>query len=172
MTTYQVTGYEAYVRERDEPLTSKFTQYIGLYVRSTANTQGTYDFASYVAGSLGTFWTAAIADTTAINVNVNGVLTATTVGALATSALQLFQSGAPALANSNFLSVTGPFVAVRGAVGSGSATSGQTYGAALANGALSLTIASGDAPTASTYLLFTWDLPPGNHGIMTPVTYS
>jgi hypothetical protein len=109
-STYLVTGYEAYVREIDEPLTTKFRQTLVLYAKSTLNSQGTYDLGSYVAGSLGTFWTAAIADTTAVAANpAQGILTATTAGAIATAALGVMQNVAGVLAE-NFLRVESPYL--------------------------------------------------------------
>ena len=58
-STYQLNGYAAYVREVDESLTEKFWQFLELNVFSALNSQVTYDIGNYVAGSLGTFWTAA-----------------------------------------------------------------------------------------------------------------
>lgn len=161
-STYQVAGYQAYVREIDEPLTEKFTQYIAILAYSASNTQETYDLGAYVAGSLGTFWTAAIADTTAITVNVNGVPTATTQGALATAALQLWQAVAP-LANSNPTAVKSPYLLPL--------VQGTNYNITLANNAVDIAFLLNGAPTTPQLFVFEWDLPPGNHGVKTPVTY-
>lgn len=59
--TLAVTAVEAFAKEIDEPLTKRFQQTLVL-TTSGANTDVTYDFGLYVAGSLGTFWTAVGAD--------------------------------------------------------------------------------------------------------------
>jgi hypothetical protein len=171
-STYQVTNYAAWVREVDEALTEKFTQYIAIWAYSAANTEATYDLGLYVTGSLGTFWTAAIADTTPITVNVNGVPTATTQGALATAALQLFQVTGP-LANSTWLSIENQTLASYQKLAPGATLAADQYTLTVSNNAPVITFysGSGGAPTATGLFLLSWDLPPGNHGVKTPVTY-
>lgn len=168
MATYQVQGYEAYVREVDEPLTEKFWQYLTIYALSAANTQVTYDFGAYVAGSLGTFWTAAIADTTAITVNVNGVPTATTQGALASQALALIQN--IGVFGSNVLRPDGSALVALAQVASGASTA--QYSVAIANNAPSITFGTTSAPTTKVSFTLVWDLNAGYHGVKSPVTYA
>lgn len=59
--TLAVTAVRSYVREVDEPTTNRFLQTLAIETTG-ANTDVTYDFGLYVAGSLGTFWTAVGAD--------------------------------------------------------------------------------------------------------------
>jgi hypothetical protein len=165
VATYQVQGFEAYVRGIDEPLTEKFWQYLTIYALSAANTQVTYDFGNYVAGSLGTFWTAAIADTTAITVNVNGVPTATTQGALATQALALIQNIGVFPSNVLHPDGSGLVALLPAASGSG------TYAVAIANNAPNITFGATTAPTTVKSFTLAWDLNAGFHGVKSPVTY-
>lgn len=169
MSTYLCTGYEAYVQEVDEALTTKFHQWVVLYLKSTANTQLTYDIGSYVAGSLGTFWTAAAADTTAVPVNVaQGILVATTAGAVATAALGVLSNVAGVLAES-VIGVRGPALLPFGQVASGASTS--QYVLSIVNNCPSIVWGTASAPTTTSAYFFEWDLSPGNHGVKVPLTY-
>jgi hypothetical protein len=180
-STYLCTGFEAYVREIDEPLTTKFWQYVTLYLKSTANTQLTWDLGSYVAGSLGTFWTAATADTTVLNapspstgltfpvvpvVPPPGTQTIT-AGAVATQAIALLaQVGV--LAESP-LSVNGPGIIPYAQVASSASTS--QYVLSLTNNMINITWGTASAPTSVLAYVFAWDLSPGNHGVKSPLVY-
>lgn len=133
MSTYLCTGFEAYVEEIDEPLTTKFRQWMTIYAKSTLNSQNVYDFGNDVAGSLGTFWTAAIADTTAVPANpAQGILTATTAGAVATAALQTLQT--IGVLEENFIDVFSPYLIPLSNQGSGGAQVLQFTSAAIASG--------------------------------------
>jgi hypothetical protein len=181
MSTYLCVGYEAYVREIDEPLTAKFWQYLTLYVKSTANTQVTYDFGSYVAGSLGTFWSAAVADTTVLNAPApaQGLAppvfaapappgtTTITAGAVATQAIALLAQ--INVLQESLLSFQSPLLIPKVQVLTSAAT--NSYVVTVANNCPSLVLNSGEAPTTTTAFVITWDLAPGNHGVKSPLTY-
>ncbi len=169
-STYLCVGYEAYVREIDEPLTTKFEQYLTLYVKSAANTEVTYDFGNYVAGSLGTFWTAATADTTAVPANPQqGVLTATTAGAVATAAVAALQTiGVQANA---CMTVESPLLLALQPSYSGAVLTASQYAITIANNAPNIALDSGSAPTTTTAIRIKWDLAPGQHGVKSPVAY-
>lgn len=168
MSTYLCVGYEAYVREVDEALTTKFWQYLTLYVKSSANTQGTYDFGSYVVGSLGTFWTAAVADATAVPANpAQGIITATTAGAVATAAIGVLAQ--IDVLQENLLSLQSPFLMPKVQVLTSPTT--NSYVVTVANACPSIAINSGEAPTTTTAFVIGWDLSPGNHGVKTPLVY-
>lgn len=181
MSTYVCTGFEAYVREIDEPMTTKFWQYMTIYAKSTLATQPTYDFGAYVAGSLGTFWTAAVADTTILNAPApaQGIAfpvigfqpppgtTTITAGQVATQAIGvLAQIG---VLEESFLSIQSPYLVTRQQV-LATPTAGQ-YIITLANNAPDVAFESGDAPTATTAFVLCWDLSPGNHGVKSPLVY-
>jgi hypothetical protein len=60
--TFKVTGYKAYGVEGDEPLSSKcYQQFLTLNI-TAANTDVDMDLGDYLAGALGTFWSAANGD--------------------------------------------------------------------------------------------------------------
>lgn len=181
-STYLCVGYEAYVREVDEALTTKFWQYMTLYVKSTANTQVTYDFGSYVAGSLGTFWTAATADTTALNYPspAQGLAspvvtpapappgtTTITAGAVATQAIFLLSQ--INVLQENLLSFQSPLLIPKVQVLTSATT--NSYVVTIANNCPSLVLNSGEAPVVTTAFVITWDLAPGNHGVKSPLVY-
>lgn len=181
MSTYVCTGFEAYVQEIDEPLTTKFRQFMAIYAKSTLNTQGTYDFGAYVAGSLGTFWTAAVADTTVLNAPApaqgiafpvvpafpqpgTGTITA---GAVATQAIALLAQ--INVLQESLLDFQSQFLIPKVQVLTSPTT--NSYVLTVANNAPSLAINSGEAPTVTTQFLITWDLSPGNHGVKSPLVY-
>lgn len=57
--TFAITGYKAYGVEGEEPISSKcYQQFLTLNI-TAANTDTDMDIGDYVAGALGTFWTAA-----------------------------------------------------------------------------------------------------------------
>lgn len=175
VSTYQVVGFEAYVREIDETTTTKFWQHMTLYVKSAANTQLTYDIGSYVAGSLGTFWTAAIADTTVVSAAnpAQGVVfapgtTSTTQGAIATQALATLQNIAGVLAE-NLITVSSPYILPFIQVASGA--SGSQYILTVVNDAPTYTFGTASGPTTVVPIFITWDLSPGNHGVKSPLSY-
>jgi hypothetical protein len=125
-----VTQVQAFGFEKDESLTYRFSQRLILWTTGL-NTDTVYDFGNNVAGSLGTFWTAALA---------NG-----TYGSIATTALQLIQTIQP-LAQ-QFLQFIGPVAASYVKVGGGSVQS-----------LTSANIASSATPTATVTGLLATDV--------------
>jgi hypothetical protein len=140
--TYAVTNVNAYVREVDEPLSFQYWQY--LVINTTgANTNTVYDFGSYLAGSLGTFWTAVGTD-----------------GAFGQQALQVMQAIAPMTAI--YLgTISGAKI---GRIQGGTITGNGQYTETLVNNASTITFNSGDAPTTGAWVL-SWILQQKTHGV-------
>lgn len=141
------TKVEAFVREIDEPITKRFTQVVKISFTG-ANTDVTHDLGAYVAGSLGTLWTAVGAD-----------------GAAGQAALGILQTLQPSIATG--LGVKSPEIEKRTPLGSAATAATNQVVRAVANGVTNLTYFSGDAPTAPTYYI-EFDLVNGSHGVKYP----
>lgn len=141
------TKVEAFVREIDEPITKRFTQIVKISLTG-ANTDITHDLGAYVAGSLGTLWTAIGAD-----------------GGAGQAALGILQSVGPSIATG--LGVKSPDIEKRTLLGSAATAATNQVVRNVANGVTNLTYFSGDAPVAPTYYI-ELDLLPGCHGVKYP----
>lgn len=138
---FAITKVQAYGIEAEEPLNKRYRQYMYLTL-TAANTDVDADFGDNVAGSLGTFWTAAGGTATGAGAlqAIQDIVTRAEVGETASlSALNFYQGGA---------------------------ASGVVYTVTLANKCPNILFASGTAPTAYTVCL-SWVLQPQ----VAPVSY-
>lgn len=141
------TKVEAFVEEIDEPITKRFKQVVQISLTG-ANTDTVHDLGAYLAGALGTLWTAVGAD-----------------GAQGQAALGILQSIGPMI--NVGLGVKSPEVDSRTLLGSAATPATNQVARAAVNGAVNLTYFSGNAPTAPIYRL-EFDLKPGYHGVKYP----
>lgn len=134
---FAVTGVKAYGVEGEEPLSSKcYQQFLSLDI-TAANTDIDMDIGDMVAGSLGTFWTAA---------------GGSTKGAIALRTLRQIVGRAANLHNVGGLSAYAQQITADLAAGG--------YTIAIANKAPNILFVTGNAPTAITVTLC-WNLQVG-----------
>lgn len=149
--SFAVTSFEAFGREIDEPLTTRFDQWLVLNYTGLA-ADVALDLGAAVSGSLGTFWTAALADGTPAN------------AAAAALALQTLQSIVPLALNS--LSPDGPTLSAK-ARQVVAATGGYSQTVVAATKTPSIAIFAGEGVTSGTVYL-KWDLKKGSRPVKYP----
>ena len=149
--SFAVTSFEAFGREIDEPLTSRFEQW--LIINWTALVADVaLDIGASVAGSLGTFWTAALADGNAAN------------AAAAALALQTLQSISPLALN--LLAAEGPTLSTKAKLVT-AATGGYSQTLVAATKTPSVAFFAGEGPTTGT-IYIRWDLKKGARPVKYP----